>query len=157
MRLALLASALFATPALAGTPIQSNGNLGLGLGAGTHVSGLSGKYFISSDFAGQLVVGWWGLGRGEGGIGLSGDLLWEQRPLLSVDALDLAWNIGPGVNLVSGGGGFGLGVNGVLGLEFDFKPVPVDLVVEYRPGISVLPGVGADLIGFGAHVRVYPF
>ena len=50
-----------------------------------------------------------------------------------------------------------LGVNGVAGLEFNFNPVPIDLVIEYRPGIHIIPNVDPDLIGFGAHVRVYPF
>ena len=150
-------SLLFTAPALAKTPIQSGGNLGLGLGAGTHVSGLSGKYFIGNDFAAQAVVGWWGLGRGAGGLGVSADGLFEMLPLVTTDPVDIAWNIGPGVNVVTAGGGLGLGVGGVAGLEFNVKPVPIDIVLEYRPGIAVIPTLQADLIGFGAHIRVYPF
>ncbi len=142
--------------ASAGTPIQSGGNFGLGLGGGTHVSGLSGKYFFGNDLAGQAVVGWWGAGRDGGGLGVSGDLLFEMKPLVSTDPVDIAWNIGPGVN-VGVGDATWLGVNGVLGLEFNFKPVPIDLVLEYRPGLQVIQDLNPDLIGFGAHIRVYPF
>ena len=147
----------FAPAAHAEAPVQSAGNLGLGLGAGTHVSGISAKYFMGSDFALQGVVGWWGAGREYGGIGVSADLLWEQRPLFQADALDIAWNIGPGVNLAAANNALGLGVGGVLGLEFNIHPFPMDIVLEYRPGISVIPDLQADLIGFGGHIRVYPF
>ena len=155
LSLLLLAIPLTAS---AGTPIQEGGNLDLGLGGGTHVSGLSGKYFFGSDLAGQAVVGWWGAGRGNGagGLGVSGDLLFEQKPLFSAEPLDIAWNLGPGVNLGLGDATW-LGINGVLGLEFNFKPVPVDLVLEYRPAVRVIDTIDADLIGFGAHIRVYPF
>lgn len=143
--------------ALAGSPVQQPGNLGLGLGGGTHVSGLSGKYFLANDFAAQAVVGWWGAGRESGGIGVSADALWELPRLAQTDSLDVGWNVGPGANLVAGNNAFGLGVNGVLGLEFHVHPVPIDLVIEYRPGIAVIPDLTPDLIGFGAHIRVYPF
>lgn len=152
--LALIAAPLTAS---AGTPVQSPGNFGLGLGAGTHVSGISGKYWLASDFSAQAVVGAWGLGRGTGGaLGVSADGLFELPRLLQDDALDIGWNIGPGVNLAVGNA-VGLGVNGVLGLEFNIHAVPIDIVLEYRPGISVIPDVNADLIGFGGHIRVYPF
>ena len=109
-RLTSLALLLVALPASAATPIQSAGNLGLGLGGGSHVSGLSGKYFMAQDFSAQLVVGWWGAGRDWGGIGLSGDLLWEQRNLTTTEPVDIAWNIGPGVTVLTAGGSLGLGV-----------------------------------------------
>jgi hypothetical protein len=48
-----------------------------------------------------------------------------------------------------------LGASGVAGLEFDFQPVPIDLTLEYRPGVSILPGVGADLVNFSGHVRYH--
>jgi hypothetical protein len=142
--------------AWAGTPIQSAGNLGVGVGGGTHVSGLSLKYFGAERVALQGVVGFYGAGRDATGIGGSLDVLYEQRPLATGSVLDLGWNIGPGVNL-----GVGeellLGAGGVAGLEFRFNDVPIDLVLEYRPGLTVLPVVDLDLIGFGAHLRVYPF
>lgn len=154
---ALLAlSTLAATTASAATPIQSAGNLGVGLGGGTHVSGLSLKYFGAEAVALQGVVGFYGAGRDATGLGASLDLLYEQKPLASGSVLDLGWNIGPGVN-VGIGDNLLLGAGGVAGLEFRFHDVPLDLVLEYRPGLTILPDVDLDLIGFGAHLRVYPF
>lgn len=145
--------------ASAATPVQSAGNFGLGLGSGTHANGLSGKYFLGTDLAFQGVVGFWNRGgrdRG-GGLGLSADLLWEQRPLVQVDVLDVAWNVGAGVNTRSVDRGLGLGVQGVAGLEFNFVPVPIDIVLEYRPNIDIVPGTDLELVDFGAHIRIYPF
>ena len=147
---------LFVLAAHAGVPIDSPGNLGLGLGGGTHSSGVSAKVFSSQHLALQGVAGLYGAGRGFAGLGTSLDLLFEQPPLVTTDILELAWNVGPGVNLGLGDEVW-LGAGGVAGLELRFYEVPVDIVVEYRPGLLILPVVQADPIGFGAHVRVYPF
>lgn len=157
--------------ALAGSPIRTGGNLGLGVGGGTWVDGLSIKYFMSGKTALQGVIGAWGYGHNyydgygyygyygynRGVVGLSGDFLWEQPAIADSEGLELAWNAGLGPSIQGGDGLFGLGVHGTLGLEFNFKPIPIDLVLEYKPGLIVLPGFGADLYDFAVHLRIYPF
>jgi hypothetical protein len=113
------------------------------------------KYFMSESQALQGVVGIWGLGRDHGTIiGLNADYLWEGPSLTRGSVIDLGWALGVGAF-----GGFGdafwLGVSGVLGLEFNFVPIPIDIVLEYRPGLLVLEHVDADLINFGGHIRYY--
>lgn len=151
--------ALCSSVAEAGTPIRSTGNFGLGIGGGTITSGLSGKYFLSDAYAVQGVVGWWGAGYGQGGIGVSADFLVEQPSLHHDEVVEIAWNWGGGGTIASSNfGGLILGANATVGLEFNFEPAPIDLVVEWRPGIFAgSGGLGIALISLGAHVRVYPF
>jgi len=40
-------------------------------------------------------------------------------------------------------------------LEFNFTKIPLDLVIEYRPTVGLLPDPGLDLVDFTAHLRVY--
>ncbi|OIP35048.1 MAG: hypothetical protein AUK47_17330 [Deltaproteobacteria bacterium CG2_30_63_29] len=135
--------------------VRSAGNFGLGLGGGTGTSGLSMKYFVNNSNAFQGVVGVWGLGRNHGSvIGLSADYLWEGPALASGSVLELGWNIGLGA-FAGTGDAFWLGAAGVLGLEFNFRPIPIDIVLEYRPGLLILERVDADLINFGGHLRYY--
>ncbi len=135
--------------------IRSGGMFGIGLGGGTGTSGLSMKYWMSSSHALQGVIGIWGLGRGEGTVlALSGDYLFELPSLTKGSIIDLGWNIGLGPFLGIGDATW-IGVSGVLGLEFNFVPVPIDITIEYRPGLLVLPDVNADLIAFTGHIRYF--
>lgn len=153
-----LLAALMPMSAWAVAPVQQAGNLGLGIGSGTHVSGLSGKYHLTDGMAAQAMVGWWGLGRGDvEGISLSASYLIEPGVLARADGLTLEWNVGLGVNAVLADNTLGAGVHGVVGLELNLEIVPVDLVIEYRPGLRLLPATDPDFIGLGVHLRVYPF
>ena len=155
--------------AFASSPIRTAGNLGIGVGGGYWLDGLSLKYFMSDGMALQGVIGAWGYGHNDyyyghdyygttyGEIGFTGDYLWEEPALADSNGLELAWNIGLGPSLAAGSGYVALGVHGTLGLEFNFKPIPLDLVFEYKPGFLILPGVDADLFDFAAHIRIYPF
>lgn len=116
---------------------------GIGIGAATVAGGLSIKTGSTSGFTFQGVVGpWRGYGNdwrwGADSIALAGDFLYEQPRLASGGLLSLGWNygVGAGVGIGDWGGGV-VGVTGVLGLEFNFVPVPIDVVLEYRPGLYV--------------------
>jgi hypothetical protein len=152
-----LGALLSSGSAYGGDPIRSAGNFGLGLGGGSATSGISAKYFMADHHALQGVVGTWGLGRsGYGtGLGVSVDYLFEMPAITDTDPLELGWNLGLGGWFATAGGGTALGAQGVAGLEFAFHPVPIDVVIEYRPGLIIVPGVGADLINFSGHVRYY--
>ena len=70
--------------------------------------------------------------------------------LAQTQYFNLDWNfgLGGGVGVSTSGGSPGVAVAGIAGLEFNFTKVPIDLTVEYRPAIGLLPGVGIGLIGF---------
>lgn len=158
LSLLLLGLLVLSGPARAGSPVRSSGNLGLGLGGGYWLNGISAKYFLGDGTALQGVLGGYGLGHDDyGGLGFTGDFLWEMPALTTNQAFELGWNAGFGPSVGLGDEWFALGVHGTVGLEFNFEPAPIDLVLEYKPGIVVVPGVGADLWNFGGHIRVYPF
>ena len=142
-----------------GTPRH---NFGIGLGMGTGASGVSAK-LMAGPGAFQAVAGVWGSGNGEGryahidGVALSLDYLFEMPSLATTQYFNLDWNFGfgGGFGVSTSGGTPGVAVAGVAGLEFNFTKVPLDLTLEYRPAVGLLPGVGIGLIGFTAHLRVW--
>ncbi len=160
--LALCAGLSLALPQTAHADnIRTPGGIGLGLGSGTVSNGLSGKLFLSDGNALQLVVGTWGGGGYKDrygnfhGLGLSADYLLEMPAIASGSVVELAWNIGGGVGVGLDDDAFGLAGAFIAGLEFNFVPLPISLVLEYRPTLGVAPGLGFDLIDFTGHLRVH--
>ena len=147
------------TGALAGGPTGKT--FGIGIGGGLAVTGLSGKYMMRDDFALQGVVGVLDVGRDDDSIGFSVDFLREMPDLFSEDGVALAWNFGVGGLLgiyeddFGGDAGVKAGVSGIVGLEFVVDPVPIDLVLEYRPSIIVVPSTDIEFIDFSAHIRFW--
>ncbi len=140
------------------------GRFGLGVGAGTSTAGLSAKYFFSDDLALQGVVGA-GYGAssydpGPGGnwdssLALSADLLFEMPAFYSTEGVDLAWSIGPGIGTWLSDSYFALALSGAVGFEVNITAVPVDLVVEYRPRVLLVPDVAVDFYNLSGHFRYY--
>jgi hypothetical protein len=152
--LVFASAALASTPALAGASHRSAGHTGVGLGGGTTSGGISVKHFFSDTSAIQGVVGGWG-GWNNSGLGLSADYLYEMPALAEIQDLTVGWNVGPGVGLglYAPTDEVGIAVNGVVGIEFAFGPIPLDLVLEYRPTVNVAPRVDFDFINFTGHLR----
>lgn len=153
---------LVAPSALAAKPariIQGQGHWGIGLGGGTATAGLSGKYFLSDHSSLQGIMGGAGYGHhsdfGDTALGLGVDWLYEGAPLFHEDLiLDIGWEIGFG-GWTWVGDPFWLGANGVLGLQFEFVPIPLDVVFEYRPAMRFYDDFGVEFGDFGGHVRIY--
>lgn len=149
--------ALGSAPAHAGAPIRQGGNLGIGLSS----SGLSLKYFLSDGQALQATLGF--------GIGLSGpdredrffvlragvDYLLELPEFYQGSILNIGPAIGLGASVGMSNNYLGAAVSGVGGIEFNFNPIPIDLVLEWRPTLNVIPDVGVSLIAFMGHIRYY--
>ncbi len=155
--MSLLLALVLVCPASHAQPPRGGAKFGVGVGGGLGVSGLSGKLWLSDQNALQGVVGAWGVGRGDGrgeGLGVSIDYLWEMPVLATTEPMLLAWNLGLGGSAGATSPAW-LGVSGVAGLEFNFQPVPLDVTLEYRPGIGIVPGVTADLVNFTGHLRVH--
>ncbi len=127
-------------------------SFGIGLGSGTVTNGLSGKFFMGKN-ALQVTLG--GNDFKFGALHVGADYLWEMPALANGSVVEVAWNAGLGAGVVIGGDDLFVAVSGVLGLEFNFKPLPIDLVLEYRPSLSVIPKVGFGYDGFTGHIRWY--
>lgn len=160
----------FAIPTTADAQQGRPGGFGLGLGWGTHVTGISGKLHTGGT-ALQGVLGTWGPYFNNRGIGLSADFLVNMPQLHDAGVVQLAWNLG-------GGGALGIGpsnwytgrwhrnrftpradfvlqVQGTAGFEFIFPEVPLDVVVEWKPAIQLAPTPLFLFPEFGFHVRYY--
>lgn len=139
----------------AAAPHRAGGYTGIGLGGGTSTSGISAKHFLNDRNAVQGVVGAWG--GWSGTLGLSGDYLYEMPPLATGEALTVAWNVGPGVGLglIPQTDQVALAGNAVVGLELAVVPFPMDVVLEYRPTVQVIPNVAFDPIAFTGHIRFF--
>lgn len=149
---ALVTTLAWAAPAHADKP----GTFGIGLGAGTVSNGLSGKYYMGS-FALQANLGLFGAGAdrfGNNGFAFSVDGLLEQNALFKNGVVSIDWNLGLGAGLGASDNAFVLAAAGVLGLEFNFIPVPIDFVVEYRPTL-VITELDLNVIDFTGHLRYY--
>ena len=90
-----------------------------------------------------------------GGISVGADLLFLMPIIHSAEHFELGWNLGfgPGVSLWNTG--LGMAVEGVAGLEMNLKVIPLDIVLEYRPGLGIVPDIGFDPVNFGGHIRFY--
>ena len=147
----LLLTLTCSTSALANSPVRQPGNLGVGLAGGYGVSGLSLKYFGAS----QSLQGTVGVNLRYDYIGLSADYLIELTPFAESDVVDLAPAVGLGAFAGLGDRSVNLGVSAVGGLEFLLVPVPIDLVIEWRPSLLIVPSPRLALVGFTGHVRYY--
>ena len=129
----VLGIALLAVPAVSQattSEFAQAGRIGLGLGGGSLTSGLTGKLYLSDAMALQAVLGYWG----GAGLSVQADGIWEMPSLFSNDVLNINWNVGVGAATILGGFyGFGLGVSGIAGLNFQLKNIPVEFVGEFRP------------------------
>ena len=134
------------------------GTFGIGIGGGTVSSGLSVKYYMGGSFAVQGNVGFLGAGRdrfGGNGVAVSLDGLLEQNALFKNGFVSIDWNLGLGAGVGVGGDVLVLAAAGVIGLEFNFIPVPIDFVVEYRPTLQILDNINLKPIDFSGHLRYY--
>jgi len=135
--------------------IRRAGNFGIGLQSGAFTGGLTGRYFVRDDQALQF-----GLGAGYSSFGygaLSGAYLFEMPVFYEHQVFNLGWYVGPGalVATVFGAGLFG--VHAAVGLEMDFKNVPVDISLQYNPGLVSVTGIGLrpSLLDAGLAMRLY--
>lgn len=143
-------------------PVRQQGNLALGLGGGTSTAGISAKYFLRESLSLQGVLGAgygsdrWSDGPGGGwdsGLGLGADLLFEMPAFHETPEVELAWSVGPGVGLWLTDDWAALAASGVAGFEVNVSAVPIDLVIEYRPRLLVVPDLAFDFVNFSGHIR----
>jgi hypothetical protein len=168
-RPAVLAASLLVAAVAAVAPGEARAfgkareGFGVGIGSATIANGLSLK-FAGGTGSIQGVVGFWGRGplwkraRGIDGVAVGVDFLYEMPSLATSPFFTLDWSFGLGAGVgVSefDGGKAGLAASGIAGLEFNFTEIPLDVTIEYRPTLDVLPDVDLDLIDFTAHVRIW--
>jgi hypothetical protein len=111
----------------------------------------------------QFVAGFWGGGGARGrfghvdGVAGSFDYLFEMPSLARSQyfTVDWAFGLGGGVGVPSFNGKLGAAASGIAGIEFNFIPVPLDLTIEFRPTVAIIPNPGLHLVDFTAHLRLW--
>jgi len=109
------------------TNIHASKKLGFGLGGGAYNYGLTGKVFLGDSMAAQAFLGW-----GWGGINIGADALYQGKQLWTNGDFGLNWEAGAGA-FISPGWGAAFGVNAVVGLSLQYRPVPVEITADIRP------------------------
>ena len=91
-----------------------------------------------------------GLSFGSGSINIDGAYLW-QKPVIG-EGFHLYY--GGGANLGLGNGYFGLGAQGVVGLEYRLPiDFPLAVSLDCRPYLNVIPAVDFNLLNFSFGVK----
>jgi hypothetical protein len=136
---------------------------GAGLINGSFLSGLSVKHHVTDQHAVQVALGAaWGAFRywPNTGVGLAVDYVHHPETVFDSPHVRLGWNIGIGVDArfypSVDDFDFAAGVHFVAGFEVLLVDAPVDLAIEYRPGVVGRPGPGGLAFAFGdvaAHIR----
>jgi len=146
--------------------VRRQGSFGLGLGAGTSTAGISTKYWMNELLAVQAVVGA-GYHRStdppgsqsasngwESSFALGADLLFEQPSFAAFDEVELGWGLGPGVGAWVGPDP-AVAIAGVVGLEACMTSLPIDVVIEVRPRVYILPDPAFQWFSLSGHARWY--
>jgi len=85
------------------------------------------------------------LGLNGMGLGLNGVYQWVKPLPQLYEGFNWYWGVGAGLGLYNFKA-FGLGVLGQIGLEYNFE-FPLQLSIDYRPGLYVLPTIYASYDG----------
>jgi hypothetical protein len=110
-----------------------------GFGAGVILgdpTGLSFKYWTNPKNAWDAGIAW-GIGE-KNALSLHGDYLWHNFRLIPVDKGRLAVYYGPGTRIILGDDPH-FGIRGVIGLDYMFLHVPVDIFLELAPVFDLAP------------------
>ena len=147
-----LGAAALLSPRLA---LAGGDTVGLGLGSSTLSSGVSAKWRAKGGGGLQLVVGPWSTGLdfdGGGTLALNLDGVRDMPKIGSLGPVDVGWSLGAG-------GGVALlsppvvAASAFAGINLKLQPAPLELAVELRPRLLVLPTVSGELLNATAHLR----
>lgn len=139
---------------LGGRHFEANKTFGLGLELGAP-TGITGKYFLSSDRALDFGIGDIYNYFDRSGLHIYGDYLWHPVSLLSSEAFELPFYIGVGGRFWSfddhRGNGIvdsasAIGLRVPVGVSFDFNTVPLDIFVQVVPVLDFFSGYAAHSV-----------
>ncbi len=155
-RLAIaLSIAGLSTAAVAEEPQEEAGGFGLGLAGHSWGVGLAARYNLSSRFAVQGILGRVAVSGAEG-IGLGADFRVALARL--TDNSDVSLQSFAGAGAVVGTGtnsGNILGISPFIGLQLNIKPVPIDVHMDIRPQVALLPDPSISFFGIGLGARYW--
>jgi len=84
------------------------------------------------------------------GVGICG--LYEIHfPIESVK--NLQWFAGPGAYVAFRNSTTGVGAAGIVGLDYKFEEIPLNLTIDWKPELNLISEVGFESSGIGISVR----
>jgi hypothetical protein len=116
----------------------------LGPNSAAITSGFTGKYFLNEKTAVEGILGI------NDGVGICG--LYEIHfPIESVK--NLQWFAGPGAYVAFRNSTTGVGAAGIIGLDYKFDELPLNLTIDWKPELNLISQVGFESSGIGISVR----
>jgi len=137
---------LISTAALTSKSQSYNTAAGIRLGPNSAAvtSGFTVKHFLNEKIAVEGIIGI------NDGLGLCG--LYEFHfPIESVN--NLQWFAGPGAYLAFRNSTTSFGAAGVVGLDYKFEELPINLTLDWKPELNFVPQVAFESSGLGLSVR----
>lgn len=92
---------------------------------------------------------------GYAGFLVHGDYLNTRAPLIRSSAFNLPWYWGAGLDLGLGAGAAAFAVHGNLGVAMEFRPLPIDIFIEWTPRLWIVDFVQFHPADFNAGVRIW--
>jgi hypothetical protein len=106
-------------------------------------SGITYKHFIGSN----AIEGILSLGDG---VGICG--LYEiHKPITPVE--NLQWLFGFGGYATFNNSNSNVGAAGIIGLDYKFKDIPLNITVDWKPELNIISKVGFEASGVGFSAR----
>lgn len=140
----ILLTTVFLSSQLSAQSYKFGGGLRLSNASPTISNSVSAKYFIKQQDALEALVSF----GNRFGIGL---LYEKHQPFTSESGL--RWFYGFGGYVGFQGGDVYLGPAGVLGFDYKFKDVPLNLSLDWKPELDIIPKVNLVPDAFGLTAR----
>jgi hypothetical protein len=106
-------------------------------------SGISYKHFINNNAIEAI------LSLGDG-VGICG--LYEiHKPISTVE--NLQWLVGFGGYATFNNSNSNVGAAGIIGLDYKFKDIPLNITVDWKPELNIISKVGFEASGVGFSAR----
>lgn len=134
---------------LVSAPVEARqgGDFGLGFQVGDPQAAISGKMWMGEANALDMAFTF---NTDHNWILLQLDYLWHFYGVIPVPAGELPLYIGAGGTAVVADNP-AIGGHGVFGLAYMFGSVPIDIFLDFSPGIRVIPNMEPDIgVAFGA-------
>jgi hypothetical protein len=116
----------------------------LGPNSAAVTSGITVKHFLNEKTALEGILGI------NDGLGICG--LYEIHfPIEAVN--NLQWFAGPGAYIAFRNSSTFFGGAGVVGLDYKFEEIPLNLTIDWKPELNIIPKIEFESSGIGISVR----
>ena len=116
----------------------------LGPNSANITAGFTFKHFINENTALEAIIGV------NNGLGICG--LYEKH--FDIEAVkNLQWLAGFGGYVAFTGSNTAIGAAGIIGLDYKFEEIPLNLTLDWKPELNIISKVGFESSGLGLSAR----